>query len=483
MAKSSILKSRKQQSVQTDDLPQEKDSFQPLPRRNLPTNFSQTILLSPPIPLPQTNRKSPQSSHHSKAKLVLVYETRDSCGKPIDQPSLTTDEAEKQVRLIRPAADASPAVGGISNAPKNFPSDGAFSDQDSMKDFCTAVLSDQISVVVNGSDGCVIYLNPVGKRDVSRFVGNDATTAHFGLIPTAIQWLFNALKDQCPTPFYLTVSAAEVCIGGSKSSDLLSESKNSSDSDGRRLEELKSGIFAWKRPFSPHVEDDTTELVAATMVDAAHYLDVALGASRRLHESATTTTTPGHLFFTLNVYRNHSSGTVTTPIVKPQGSGIVHDKCVEIQMPPCRRCGIDLTIEKSIRRMEQISVDVSSPSDLYVSDIPTPTARCSRRYQKSMKKETINDFGFAENLSTRPRFPRFIKDAKHIQCRHCKDEVDRIALMEFLRLEHECEMQGNTRRKIVKTRKEKNRRKIGEPLTHSTPLKTSPLPCRDNHSA
>ncbi|EUB60953.1 kinesin family member 26 [Echinococcus granulosus] len=86
-----------------------------------------------------------------------------------------------------------------------------------------------------------------------------------------------------------------------------------SDSDGRRLEELKSGIFAWKRPFSPHVEDDTTELVAATMVDAAHYLDVALGASRRLHESATTTTTPGHLFFTLNVYRNHSSGTVTTP--------------------------------------------------------------------------------------------------------------------------------------------------------------------------
>lgn len=67
-----------------------------------------------------------------KAKLVLVYETRDFSGKPIDQPSLTIDEAEKQVRLIRPTADASPSVGGISSAPKNFPSDGAFSDQDSM---------------------------------------------------------------------------------------------------------------------------------------------------------------------------------------------------------------------------------------------------------------------------------------------------------------------------------------------------------------
>lgn len=65
------------------------------------------------------------------------------------------------------------------------------------------------------------------------------------------------------------------------------------------------------------MEDDATELVAATVADAAHYLDVALGASRRLHESSTTTTTTttsaGHLFFTLNVYRNHSGGAVIIP--------------------------------------------------------------------------------------------------------------------------------------------------------------------------
>ncbi|KAL5970948.1 hypothetical protein TSMEX_001255 [Taenia solium] len=281
------------------------------------------------------------------------------------------------------------------------------------------------------------------------------------------------------------------------------------------------------------MEDDATELVASTVADAAHYLDVALGASRRLHESTTTTTTtsttsPSHLFFTLNVYRNHSGGTVIIPtppwngeaalshhleeshpddkvigssvggssslikadahfhfgaVVEPQGHRGVHDKCVEIQMPPCRRCGNEVVIEKTTRRMERISLDAISPTDLYPSNLPMPTARCLRSHQADVKKETSYNFGFAENLSTRPRFPRFIKDTKHIQCRHCKDEVDRIALMEFLRLEHECEMQSNARRGVIKARKAKDGRKVREPLTHSTPLKTSPLPPRANRSA
>uniref|UniRef100_A0A0R3XDC5 Polyprotein n=1 Tax=Hydatigena taeniaeformis TaxID=6205 RepID=A0A0R3XDC5_HYDTA len=76
---------------------------------------------------------------------------------------------------------------------------------------------------------------------------------------------------------------------------------------------LKSGIFAWRRPFLPHAEDDTTELVATTVADAAHYLDMALSASKRLHESTITAPSPGHLFFTLNVYRNHPGGTVIVP--------------------------------------------------------------------------------------------------------------------------------------------------------------------------
>lgn len=60
-----------------------------------------------------------------------MYETRDHIGKLIEQPCLTKDEAEGQVRLICPSAVSSHTARGISNAPKNFPSDGAFSDQDS----------------------------------------------------------------------------------------------------------------------------------------------------------------------------------------------------------------------------------------------------------------------------------------------------------------------------------------------------------------
>lgn len=169
-------------------------------------------------------------------------------------------------------------------------------------------------------------------------------------------------------------------------------------------------------------------------------------------------------------------------VVEPQGNESVHDKCVEIQMPPCRRCENEVIIEKTTKRTERILLDALSPADLYASSLPTPTSRCLRRHQTDPKEASYN-IGFAENLSTRPQVPRFIKDAKHIQCRHCKDEVDRIALMEFLRLEHECEMQSNARRGIVKARRAKYGRKVREPLTHSTPLKTSPLPPRANRSA
>lgn len=80
------------------------------------------------------------------------------------------------------------------------------------------------------------------------------------------------------------------------------------DPDGRKLEELKSGVFSWKRALFSRTEVDATELVAATVAEAAHYLDVALDASRRLNEASIAAEGPAHFFFTFNVYRNYTGG-------------------------------------------------------------------------------------------------------------------------------------------------------------------------------
>ncbi|KAM3181580.1 hypothetical protein ACTXT7_014090 [Hymenolepis weldensis] len=359
------------QSVQTDDLSQLSNGFGIQNCRKLLTNFSHALLLYPPRSmLSQTSAswKFSSFSHHPKAKLILAYETRDHDGKKIDQPCLTVDETEKQVRLLHPSADSSPTSGGVSNAPKNFPCDGAFSDQDSM-DFCTAVLSDQIASLVNGGNGCVIYLNTIDKRSPSRFIGSDSSPGSFGLIPTAIHSLFNALSDQRSTHFCLTVSALEIPNNTDcKSTDLLSELKNEHrinelrhkaeerrhllrsiyigrekgagvnirkenrkhglvkdwrskdesyaeldlDPDGKQIEELKSGAFSWKRAISSsRLDDDKTELVAATVAEAAHYLDIALEVSRRHYEASGSSKSPRHLFFALNIYRNHSGASAT----------------------------------------------------------------------------------------------------------------------------------------------------------------------------
>ncbi|KAM7536142.1 hypothetical protein Aperf_G00000101339 [Anoplocephala perfoliata] len=151
-------------------------------------------------------------------------------------------------------------------------------------------------------------------EDASRFIGSDADSGSFDLIPSTIHGLFNALNDQRSNHFYLTLSAVEVQSNtGQKSTDLFSEIQYDLDPEGKRMEELKQGAISWKRTISCCSDDETTELVAATVAEAAHYLDAALEFSRRLQESSDTSKTPGHLFFTFHVYRNHSGVSVTIP--------------------------------------------------------------------------------------------------------------------------------------------------------------------------
>uniref|UniRef100_A0A5K3EGU6 Kinesin motor domain-containing protein n=1 Tax=Mesocestoides corti TaxID=53468 RepID=A0A5K3EGU6_MESCO len=312
---------RKQQGVQTDDLPGGIGNLEGAAFRRLPANFAHTLLHSPPTPLPQEPRKSNLSSAYPKAKLVFAYETSDIDGLSIAQPCMWIDEEERQVKLVRPDTDSSPNPGAISSAPKNFPFNGAFSNHEPMSDFCVNVLSDQMSSLVNGNNGCVIYLNSIGRRDVSRFIGNDSCTTLLGLVPSAIKWLFDAMNDrmqQRAVHFCLAVSATEIYENNSV--DLLIDFKKSTalEGDGKSSKDRLSGTSSWKKICSSRSDDEATELVATNVVEAARYLDMALAASKRLHDvhlnalpAATTNTSVGHLFFTFHIYRNFSGGVVT----------------------------------------------------------------------------------------------------------------------------------------------------------------------------
>lgn len=86
------------------------------------------------------------------------------------------------------------------------------------------------------------------------------------------------------------------------------------DPEGRQIEELKSGVFSWKRAISSsRLDDEKTELIAATVAEAAHYLDIALEVSRRHYEVSGSSKSPRHLFFAFNIYRSHSGASATAP--------------------------------------------------------------------------------------------------------------------------------------------------------------------------
>ena len=167
--------------------------------------------------------------------------------------------------------------------------------------------------------------------------------------------------------------------------------------------------------------------------------------------------------------------------VRPKSKVKTHDKCVEIHVATCKRCDNSVRFhEDAEEKFQGVSIEAVPSLMPQVKSASLPPTRHSRRHQMARPNCHVS---FSEAQANRRCCPRFIKDTKHIQCRFCKNEIDRIALLEFMRLERECEIQNNKEKDISKLGMTKSGLRIGEPLTHSTPLKSSPLPCRVVHFA
>lgn len=161
---------------------------------------------------------------------------------------------------------------------------------------------------------------------------------------------------------------------------------------------------------------------------------------------------------------------------KPKSKAKMYDKCVEIHTATCIKCENGVHFEEDAKgNFGGATLEAVPTSMPHIKASSLPPMHKHRVYVKSKRECHIS---FSEDQSNRQHCPRFIKDTKHIQCRFCKNEIDRIALLEFMRLERECEVQSNYETDISKTRTAKPGLRVGEPLTHSTPLKSSPMPCR-----
>ena len=50
--------------------------------------------------------------------------------------------------------------------------------------------------MVDGTDGCLFSFGHAGLGKTDSMVGSDAGTSTIGLIPTAIAWLYRAIKER-----------------------------------------------------------------------------------------------------------------------------------------------------------------------------------------------------------------------------------------------------------------------------------------------
>ena len=85
-------------------------------------------------------------------------------------------------------------------------------------------LGDVIAAAVNGSDGCLFCFGHANLGKSYTMIGSDESSRTIGLIPTAISWLFKAIKekkDKSGARFSVRVSACEIRGGQEEMRDLL----------------------------------------------------------------------------------------------------------------------------------------------------------------------------------------------------------------------------------------------------------------------
>jgi kinesin family member 26 len=133
------------------------------------------------------------------------------------------DKKKRQVTLYDPAqvrnsmAEPSPDAPPVPAAPKMFAFDGLFTDEDPQIEVGASALVDPIHAVVQGTDAALFCFGHSSLGKTYTMIGSDESSRTLGIIPTAIAWLFRAVKEKrekTNTRFSVRVSALE--IGGTR---------------------------------------------------------------------------------------------------------------------------------------------------------------------------------------------------------------------------------------------------------------------------
>ena len=167
------------------------------------------------------------------------------------------DQKKKQVTLLEPDnKEARGETTGLDgeeeesskrrvdvSAPKMFAFDGLYTDEDGQNELSGSSLCDILQAVVNGTDGTLFCFGHANLGKSFTMIGSDESSRTVGVIPTAISWLYKAIKERRDKAggqgarFSVRVSSAEIRSsqgGQEEMRDLLS---------GQEGEQGKRGII------------------------------------------------------------------------------------------------------------------------------------------------------------------------------------------------------------------------------------------------
>ena len=143
-------------------------------------------------------------------------------------------------------------------------------------------LTDIITSVVNGNDGCLFCYGHANLGKSKSMLGSDECAEDLGLIPIAITWLYKSIKERrskSGAKFSVRVSAMEVTSQRENIRDLLLPYASDHPNDQSPGAFLRQGSLAsgtsGSSTVSRHLQNQS-ELRASSAEKAAFYLDAAL---------------------------------------------------------------------------------------------------------------------------------------------------------------------------------------------------------------
>ena len=272
------------------------------PDVNHVSNFSGILGKCPP-PAPTSLLKRLQEelpAQHGKVRVVLRV-ANSGILDPEKPFNFMMDQKKKQVTLHDPSHSKEDSKVNVV-APKMFAFDGLFTDEDAQAEVAGTSLCEAINGVVSGVDACLFAFGHASLGKTYTMIGSDESSKTLGIIPTAVAWLFRAVKEKKETKnarFAIRVSAME--IGGQSEDirDLLAgQAASESDNDAPPSQFFPNNASASNAGLMTNL----TELRCSNAERAGYYLDAAL-TSRSTNMAADVHGRDSHFVFSLHVYQ------------------------------------------------------------------------------------------------------------------------------------------------------------------------------------